>query len=88
MTATAQERWLDCLLEKGMFSDEVTVSYPPEGQTTHSVFVPVDVVRGALGTRGKVRVVVIRKNGKTLALLPSQERTIVAVDDRDVTDSP
>jgi hypothetical protein len=58
-TDAAQERWLECRLDKGMFSDEIVVTYPSEGEAIFSKFVPIDVVRGQPGTKGKVRVSVI-----------------------------
>ena len=46
-TKGAREQWLDCQLDKGMFSDEVAVTYPPEGQAVRSVFVPLNTVKGS-----------------------------------------
>lgn len=63
-TDAAHVGWLECQLDRGMFSDEMAVTYPPEGQATCSVFVPVDVVCGKAGTRGRVRVSVIKRQGK------------------------
>jgi hypothetical protein len=85
---TAQEYWLECQLDRGMFSDEIAISYPPVGQTIHSVFVPISVVRGTPGYRGKVRVNVFKRHGKTFAVLPTPERAIVAVADQDISESP
>ena len=87
-TESAQERWLDCQVDEGMFSDEMAVSYPPEGEVIQSVFVPASVVRGVPGEKGKVRVHVMNRLGKTFAVLPSSERAIVPVAERDLTESP
>jgi hypothetical protein len=85
---TTQEHWLDCQLDRGMFSDAIAGTYPAEGNTISSVFVPASVVRGEPGTKGKVRVMIMKQHGKTFALLPSSEQTVVPVQERDVTDSP
>jgi len=91
MTTTdgVQERWLECQLDKGMFSDELAVTYPPQGEALCSVFVPIDLVRGKPGARGRVRVKVIKREGKTLAWVPSPEqRTIIPVAEQDLAELP
>ncbi len=35
-----QYRWLTCRVNKGMFSHELVVTYPAEGEKQKSVFVP------------------------------------------------
>jgi len=80
------ERWLTCQLDKGMFSDEVAVTYPPSGSLQTSVFVGVHTVKGATGNRGKVRVRLIRRNGSLLAILPSADQDIVSVSEQDVSE--
>lgn len=70
--------WLRCRLDKGMFSDEVAVTYPPEGAHRKSVFVPRSQVDGA-GMQGRVRVLVTERDGKTFATLPSDRRDMVTV---------
>jgi len=37
----AEVSWLRCQLDKGMFSDEVAVTYPPKGPWQKSVFEPL-----------------------------------------------
>ncbi|MFO0976866.1 MAG: hypothetical protein U0996_10735 [Planctomycetaceae bacterium] len=86
LNAGQDERWLACQLDKGMFSDEVAVSYPPSGNLQTSVFVGVHTVRGTTGHRGKVRVRVIRRNGSLLAILPSANQDIVSVSEQDVSE--
>jgi hypothetical protein len=90
MTAfeSTQDRWLNCQIDQGMFSDEMAVSYPPNGQTILSVFVPASLVKGSPGHRGKVRVVVMQRQGKTFAVLPSTDRSIVSVAEHDISESP
>jgi hypothetical protein len=81
----AEERWLECKLDKGMFSDEIAVTYPPEGNTQKSVFVESTAVRGTPGNRGRVLVRVIRRNGNTIAVLPSPNQDIVYVQAGDIS---
>ena len=90
MTATngAHEGWLNCLLDEGMFSDEIAVSYPPEGKILRSVFVPVSAVRGLPGNKGSVRVKLMKQSGKILAILPTEQPEIVAVSEQDISESP
>ena len=80
-----EERWLDCQLDKGMFSDEVAVTYPSTGTWRASVFVPQTAVEGDIGSRGRVRVEVLRRNGKMLAVLPSPQRDLVEVVEADLS---
>jgi len=51
-TVEQTEQWLECHIDKGMFSDERAVSYPPTGQYRKSVFVPAGAVQGTLGEKG------------------------------------
>ena len=86
VTKDAREQWLDCQLDKGMFSDEVAVTYPPEGQAVLSVFVPLNTVKGAVGSRGKVKIIVeSRVDGNIVAILPSAQRDVVVVSEKDVS---
>ena len=87
-TDVVRERWLNCLLDKGMFSDEIAVTYPPEGQAVRSVFVPKSAVRGIPGTKGLVRVAIMRNSGATLAMLPSSQGDVLAVAEHDLSDAP
>ena len=82
------ERWLRCLVDKGMFSHEMAVTYPPEGEPLHSVFVPVEDVAGRPGEKGHVRVQVLTKAGNTIAILPTNYRDAVTVAERDLSDAP
>lgn len=78
------ECWLNCLVDRGMFSDEVAVTYPMDGEPLRSVFVPASAVRGEAGQRGSVRVKLLRNSNQLLAVLPSANPEIVAVSERDV----
>ena len=80
-----EERWLSCQLDKGMFSDEVAVTYPPSGVWKKSVFVPQTAIQGSVGARGKVRVVVLRRDSKMLAVLPNPQHDIVEVAEADTS---
>ncbi len=82
----AEERWLACRVDQGMFSDELAVTYPATGMWQKSVFVERDSVRGDVGSVGKVRVAVLRKEGSIIAVLPSPERDIVFVKAGDISD--
>ncbi|MGC8553304.1 MAG: hypothetical protein ACP5O7_10620 [Phycisphaerae bacterium] len=81
--------WLLCRVDQGMFSDEVAVTYPAEGDAIRSVFVP----RSETGQWPKnkslkaVRVRIIRpERDKPVAVLPSDESTLVAVQERDLAE--
>ena len=81
-----EERWLSCHLDKGMFSDEIAVTYPHTGQLKKSVFVPRASVEGDVGQRGRVRVLIIRSgDGKLMAVLPSSRRDVVVIAEGDVS---
>jgi hypothetical protein len=83
-TEPRNERWLSCHLDKGMFSDEVAVTYPASGDWRKSVFVPRAAVCGSVGSVGKVRVLIVDFGGKTLAVLPSSQQDVVEVEPADI----
>ena len=86
-TKEAREQWLDCQLDKGMYSDKVALTYPPEGQAVRSVFVPMASVKGVPGSRGKVKIFVdSRLDGNIVAVLPSAQRDVIVVTEKDVSD--
>jgi len=78
--------WLQCRLDPGMFSDEVTVSYPAasDDQWQKSVFVPRTSVRYAGEHDGEVMVKVFVKDGFTFAVLPSPWGDVVTVEGADL----
>lgn len=84
--AQAEVRWLRCQLDKGMFSDEMAVTYPPQGEWQKSVFVDRNAVQGGAGDVGKVRVTVMRRNGSIIAVLPSPNRDMVYATAEDISD--
>ena len=82
------ERWLRCQVDRGMFSDEMAVTYPTHGTAITSVFVPSSDVLGMPGGLGKVRVLV-RKSGNILvAILPTEYRDAVPVAEVDLSETP
>jgi hypothetical protein len=82
--AQVENRWLKCRIDKGMFSDELAVTYPAEGEQQKSVFIPDSDVQGQPGQTGKVRVTLVRENGTLFALLPSSDRDVVTVREADL----
>ena len=82
VAAPPEQRWLTCRLDKGMFSDERAVTYPPQGELQKSVFVPEQEVQGGIGTSGRVRVRVFRRDGHLLAVLPTPRHDVVEVEER------
>ena len=81
-----EEGWLECQVDKGMFSDELAVTYPSRGEWQKSVFVDRRAVKGDVGAVGKVRVVVLRQDGSIMAVLPSPEQDIVYVTAGDISE--
>jgi hypothetical protein len=83
--ADINEHWLACKVDRGMFSDEVAVTYPATEQWQKSVFVPAGFVRHIRpGEVGEVRVRVLMKDGKRYAVLPSSQRDIVKIEESDL----
>jgi hypothetical protein len=68
-----------------MFSDELAVTYPPEGEEQKSVFVSNSAIQGQPGQTGKVKVTLIRRNGALFAVLPTSNQDIVTVREADLT---
>lgn len=83
--ANAEMRWLTCRIDKGMFSDELAVTYPADGAWQKSVFVPASEVEGNPGQQGRVRVRIVRRNGYLMAILPSATQDIVTVNEGDIS---
>lgn len=82
--------WLRCRLDRGMFSDEVAVTYPATaaaGYWQKSVFVPSTCVPRESENQGKVKVVIVMKEGQTFAVLPSPQRDIVKPEEADISQS-
>jgi hypothetical protein len=79
--------WLRCRLDRGMFSDEVAVTYPAatHEECQKSVFVPRSCVRSETEHQGEVMVKVVAVNGTRYAVLPNSECDIVWPEDADLT---
>ena len=73
--------WLKCRFLKGMFSDEITMVYPPESATASSFFVPKEKIREA---DGAVSVRVFHQGGAAWAVLPAENRPIIPVNEEDL----
>ncbi|MGL6075481.1 MAG: hypothetical protein ACRC8S_15110 [Fimbriiglobus sp.] len=81
-------KWLQCQVDRGMFSSESTITYPSSGTPKFSVFVPISEVRGEPGTIGKVRVGVIQNGDFTYAILPTSYSDSEPVSLSDLSDEP
>jgi hypothetical protein len=77
------EAWLKCVVFKGMFSDELAVKYQPRRGDPSSFFVPREKVQGEEG-EGKLRVTVFKKDDVSWAILPTENRTIIPIDEADL----
>ncbi len=88
MENLASVRWLKCAVDRGMFSDEMTISYPIFGAARTSVFVPASDVQGRPGELGKVRVLVTQLKNSLLAVLPTSYQDSVTVSEGDLTEVP
>jgi hypothetical protein len=79
--------WLRCRVNKGMFSDEVAVTYPPSAMRDwqKSVFVSRSFVREVGSGYGDVMVKIAEHDGATYALLPTQDDDVVKAEEADLT---
>lgn len=84
-SVNAEIRWLTCRVDKGMFSDELAVTYPADGAWQKSVFVSASDVEGKPGQQGRVRVRLVPRNGHLMAVLPSANQDIVTVREADLS---
>ena len=79
------EQWLRCRIFKGMFSDELAISYVSRGGNIPvSVFVPKGLVEGKIDQEGKVKVSVFHQGNRAWAVLPSDQQMTIPVDDADL----
>ncbi len=74
-------KWLKCKIDKGMFSDEFTVTVHTRGGEAVAVFVPK---QAADDRKNLVRVRAIEQQGKTLAVLPDEHQSVIDVSDADL----
>jgi hypothetical protein len=82
--------WLKCRVSKGMFSDEVAVTYPVAGGTfgASSFFVPKEDVQGAAeegcAVDGKVSVRFFKEGATVWAILPAESQPVIKVSEQDL----
>jgi hypothetical protein len=87
VSPTINERWLRCKVDKGMFSDEVAVTYPASGTVLMSVFVPKSAVEGTPGGIGRVRVLLASRDSRAVAL-PTEYQDVIPVSESDLSEIP
>ncbi len=75
------ERWLRCLVRKGMFSDEMVVVIKILSGEPASFFVPREWVTGKEGQEGQVKVRAFSEQSRAWAIVPDESQTILAVDE-------
>ena len=74
-------KWLKCKIDKGMFSDEFTVTVQSRSGENIAVFVPKQAVDDL---KNLVRVNAFHEQGRTIAVLPDEHRSVVDVKDADI----
>jgi hypothetical protein len=79
-----EERWLKCKVYRGMFSDEMAVKVPQSNGEMLGYFVPKVMVANGAGSEGRLRVRVLRREGITLAILPTEYSDAIAVQESDL----
>ena len=78
------DNWLRCLVFRGFFSDEVAVEVAPKSGERSSFIVSRDQVEGDPDQEGKVRVKVYRDGETAWAVLPTDNQTVIPVNDADL----
>lgn len=78
---------LKCHVLDGCFSDERVVVLRLWNGERYSEFVPAAEVTGDIDTDGELSVDVYRDNGTTWAVLPTEYRDMVAVNEADLVAS-
>lgn len=74
-------KWLKCKVDKGMFSDEFTVTVHTAAGETIAVFVPKS---SADDRKNLVQVKAFEQQGKTIAVLPDEHRSVIDVSAADL----
>ena len=74
-------KWLKCKIDKGMFSDEVTVTVQTRTGDAVAVFVPKEA---ADDQKSRVKVTAFEEQGKMLAVLPDEHQSVVQVSEADL----
>ena len=78
-----EKKRLKCHVLKGMFSSERAVVFLVNGKKS-SAFVPASEVRGEVDRDGDVNVDVFRDRGSVWAVLPTEYRETVPVNEHDL----
>ena len=74
-------KWLKCKIDRGMFSDEFTVTVHTRTGEAIAVFVPKDA---ADDQKNLVKVRAFEEQGKTMAVLPDEYQSVVDVSATDL----
>jgi hypothetical protein len=74
-------KWLKCKIDKGMFSDEFTVTVQTRTGEAFAVFVPKSA---ADDQKSLVKVTAFEEQGSTLAVLPDEHQSVVQVSSADL----
>ncbi len=74
-------KWLKCKIEKGMFSDEFTVTVHSRSGESIAVFVPKET---ADDQKNLVQVKAFERQGKMIAVLPDENQSVVDVSAADL----
>ena len=69
-------KWLKCKIDKGMFSDEFTVTVHSRTGEAIAVFVPK---AAADDQKNLVQVKAFEQQGRTIAVLPDENQSVVDV---------
>ena len=84
------DAWLRCKIFKGIFSDEASIEVSPTQGNSFAIAVPLSAVRvssaqGESNQTGTVRVQVFREGNTSWAVLPSDDRPVVSVNEADLS---
>jgi acyl-CoA thioesterase len=74
-------KWLKCKIDKGMFSDEFTVTVHSRAGEAIAVFVPK---RSADDQKNLVQVKAFEQQGKIIAVLPDEHQSVIDVNAGDL----
>jgi hypothetical protein len=75
------ERWLNCTVFKGMFSDELVVVIRTKSGEAVSFFVPSERVNRIKDEQGQVRVRTFQEKADSWAVVPNETQSVVSVDE-------
>lgn len=78
------DMWLRCSVFQGVFSDEVAVAISPKEGDSVAFVVARSQVVGNPDQAGKVRVRLFRQGESVWAELPTENRTVIPVNEADL----